>query len=401
VLNGTIPQSVVDDKVLRILTSMFTIGMFDTKPTGNINSNVTSVAHNRLARSIAGQSAVLLQNEDNMLPLNNSTLKSIAVIGTACSSGAITGGTGSGAVSPPYIITPLQGITNRAGPDVSITYVPTGDTAAAVAAAKAADVALVCTATISGEGHDRVNLSLPFEEDALIAAVAAVQSKTAALVVTCVLVGGVCFVFLVFCLFVCGRAGCSVLVCLSCLFCVSGFAFFGRVMVWMRRPGAVLMPWADKVAAIVMQFMPGQEAGNALADVLFGLVNPSGRTPLTMPMMWVQSCLVVGGEGRGACLVGGPHTDVVTLVLASCPCVPAVRTRCSSPSCSGLACLRATLRNRTTRSTWKWATAGPYAPRVVWAQHNTTQHNTTQQNTTQHNATQHNTLLATRGPRAD
>ena len=186
VTNGTVPMAVLDDKVTRILTAMYAIGLFDRAPTGNINNNVTSVAHNQLARDIAGKAAILLKNDDKTLPLQAGTaVKSIAVIGNACSAAAITGGCGSGSVVPPYIITPLQGITNRAqehDSSITVTYVA-NNTAQAIAAAKAADVALVCSAISSCEGSDRVNLSLPYEQDELIAAVAAAQPNTAALVV--------------------------------------------------------------------------------------------------------------------------------------------------------------------------------------------------------------------------
>ena len=143
-----------------------------------------------------------------------------------------------------------------------MTYVPTNDTAGAVAAAKAADVAIVCTGTDSSEGSDRKNLSLPWADDQLISAVAAAQPNTVVVVAS---------------------------------------------------PGAVLMPWSDSVKAILLTYMAGQEAGNAIADVLFGDVNPSGRTPLTMPMKCVGRWAVAARVGDS------------TLTHGALCCVPVCR----------------------------------------------------------------------------
>jgi len=227
--NGTVSEAVLDDKVLRILTAMYTVGLFDHPNTGNITANVTSPAHNALARQFAAEAMVLLKNAGGVLPL--STTASIALIGDACSKNPIVHGTGSGSVAPPYVITALQGVSAYAA---NVTYFDSSNLTAAVAGAAAASVAVVCTAITSGEGHDRVNISLPWNEDILTAAVAAAQPNTVVVV---------------------------------------------------SSPGAILLPWADSVPAILSTFMPGQEAGNAIADVLFGTVNPSGKLPLTFPMI--------------------------------------------------------------------------------------------------------------------
>jgi beta-glucosidase len=106
------------------------------------------------------------------------------------------------------------------------------DTAAAAALASTVDVAVVVVAITSAEGTDRTNLSLPCWQDALVAAVAAANNNTVVVV---------------------------------------------------RCPGACLMPWLPSVRAVLYTGMPGQEAGNALANVLFGAANPSGKLPLTFP----------------------------------------------------------------------------------------------------------------------
>jgi beta-glucosidase len=182
---GTVPQSVVDDKVLRILTSMYTAGLFDRPASGSLEANVTSAAHNALARTLAAGSMVLVQNK-GALPLSATKPLNIVVAGDACDLHPIVHGGGSGQVVPAYVITALLGIKTHASSSATITYFTTAQQDAAVAAAKAADVAVVCTATTSSEGSDRPNLSLPAAEDALTAAVLAVQVRVLDCVAACV-----------------------------------------------------------------------------------------------------------------------------------------------------------------------------------------------------------------------
>jgi beta-glucosidase len=160
-------------------------------------------------------------------------VKNIAVLGDDGDIHPIATGGGSGHVIPPYVVTPLKGIAARVGSGVNVTYASTNDVNHAVQLAKAADVAIVFVATESSEGGDRASLSLGDAQDNLVAAVANAQSRT---------------------------------------------------VVVAHNPGAVLMPWANSVAAIVAAFYPGQEDGNAIASVLFGDVNPSGKLPITFPV---------------------------------------------------------------------------------------------------------------------
>ena len=147
---------------------------------------------------------------------------------------------------PSYIVKPLEGL-KAAAPSASIAYVSGADPAAAAAAAAAADVAIVFGGTLSHEGGDRASLSLDdgcddkvqcgknaSSQNALIEAVAKANAKT---------------------------------------------------VVVLSVPGAVLTPWSGDVAALLTNFMPGQQAGHAIADVLYGKVNPSAvsYTHLTLP----------------------------------------------------------------------------------------------------------------------
>jgi len=225
---GQVPVSRVSDMVLRILTSLFAVGIMDNPPTGNLGVNVTSAEHNMLSRALAIEGTVLLKNEKNILPLSKNA--KIAVLGDDGQNNVIVIGGGSGHVIPPYVVTPYAGIKAVVN---SATYAPTSPLQNAVAAAKAADVAVVFVGVFSSEGSDRPNLSLGNGQDELIAAVAAAQPNT---------------------------------------------------VVVIHSPGAVLVPWINSVPAAIAAFYPGEEAGNAIADVLFGDANPSGKLPITFPL---------------------------------------------------------------------------------------------------------------------
>jgi beta-glucosidase len=161
---------------------MFTMGLFDHPNFNSRANNVTSVQHNDLARKLSAASTVLLKNSNSAskappLPLLKQGQK-IAFIGRA-SDNCFTHSGGSGSVQPSRVVTPLQGASHKIGSS-SITYLDGKDIAAAAAAAKAADVAVVFAGTTSSEGYDRQNLNLDDNLDALISAVAAAQSNTVA-----------------------------------------------------------------------------------------------------------------------------------------------------------------------------------------------------------------------------
>jgi beta-glucosidase len=232
--NGTITEGQIDDSVHRMLTSMYTIGLFDHKPVGVPLANVTSDEHNALAREISAKATVLLKNENKRLPLSLASVKQIAVIGRD----DIVSGDGSGHVTPGHIITPAQGLQNaidRAGltGSVKVVYNKGKDSSDVRDLAAASDVVIVLVATKSCEGIDRPTLSLGSDQDALVTTAASANPSGTIVVVT--------------------------------------------------SPGAVLLPWLDAVPAVLMNWLPGQEAGDALADVLTGAVNPSARLPITIP----------------------------------------------------------------------------------------------------------------------
>ncbi len=227
---GSVPISRIDDAVSRVLREMFRFGLFERQPTGTPDTVVTSPQHAASARDIAEQGAVLLKNADNALPLP-ATTKSIAVIGPDGGDQAYTAGGGSSHVQAPYVVTPYQGIKNRAGSGVDVTYTQ-GLEQGAVQAAKNADVAIVFANDVEREGADRPDLSLPSGQDDLIAAVASANPNT---------------------------------------------------VVVLNTGSAVTMPWLSGVKAVVEGWYAGQEDGNVLAALLFGDVNPSGKLPITFP----------------------------------------------------------------------------------------------------------------------
>ncbi|RUS30945.1 glycoside hydrolase superfamily [Jimgerdemannia flammicorona] len=258
---GLVTTSRIDDMVRRILLPMFKFGLFDRTNEGTINAPAESRSHRQLAHDLAAVGTVLLKNRRGILPLREEKIASIAVIGDAAHLNPVVVGLvfqlccticvntpphiphvggGSGSVHPPHISTPLDGIRSRAGKSINVTYTPGGNggnMALVEDAARKANVVIVVVGATSAEGVDRPNLLLPLAQDAMVERVTAANPNTVVVV---------------------------------------------------YAPGAVLMPWKRKVAAIVCGFLPGQEAGDAIAEILFGDVNPSGKLPLTFPLSETQ-----------------------------------------------------------------------------------------------------------------
>jgi len=156
-------------------------------------------------------------------------------------------GGGSGSVVPSYVSTPISGIMAAAGTKAIVTGNDGTDIDAAAKAAASADYAIVFAGTLSHEGGDRASLSLDdgCDKDKYNQCDGNAHNQNA-------LIEAV------------GKANANTIVVLSV-------------------PGAILLPWANTVPAILTNFMPGQQAGNAIADVLFGKVNPSAKLPLVFP----------------------------------------------------------------------------------------------------------------------
>jgi beta-glucosidase len=256
---GEIPESVLDDKVRRHLYVMQGIGLLDGGTWGGSGS-LNTAAHQATAREVEEEAMVLLKNEANILPLDSTKINSIAVIGENAARRFAYGG-GSAGIKSFYEVSGLQGIVQRAGGNVSVNFAMGYSRnrhdeqiiARAVAAAKASDVAVIYAGLphdwyYDTEGSDRHDLELPFGQDELIRRVAAANPKTIV-----VLIDG----------------------------------------------GAVEMPWLDQVGAVLQAWYPGMEGGNAIADVLFGDVNPSGKLPCTFPKQLSDSPAHAMGDYPG------------------------------------------------------------------------------------------------------
>ncbi|MCM3790666.1 glycoside hydrolase family 3 C-terminal domain-containing protein [Domibacillus indicus] len=118
VRNGEVSEETIDQSTYRILYQMFDKGLFDNPAQ---NNKIDAKAHGAIARQIAAESMVLLQNDDKALPLDTDKLDSIAVIGPDADNASAAGG-GSSLVNPTYTVSPLEGIKNRAGKDVKVEY---------------------------------------------------------------------------------------------------------------------------------------------------------------------------------------------------------------------------------------------------------------------------------------
>lgn len=381
--NGQVTIQTINAMVHRILRTMFAVGLFDHPTNGNPGNNVATPAHDQFTKTASEQSTVLLQNTGNILPLNAGSLSSIAVIGSDASTAPMIAGGGSAHVNASSLVTPLQGITGRAGSGVKVQYaegvianggeptitsqylspssgngpglfaqfynnmtlsgspvltrvdpqvdfnwggnspgsgvnstqwsakwtgtitapqtgtytfsitsddgsrlflngqklidnwrdqasntqtatislnagqsysieadyyqngglsnmalgwlLPDGSNSPlnqAAALAKSSSVAVVFANDQESEGGDRSSLSLPFNQDQLISAVAQANPNT---------------------------------------------------IVVLNTGAPVLMPWLSQVKGVLEAWYPGQEDGNAIAAVLFGDVNPSGKLPMTFP----------------------------------------------------------------------------------------------------------------------
>src|ERR1700727_1307438 len=258
---GAISQATLDANVSDILRVMFVSGIFD-RPRDTKQGEIDTPAQRAVVRHAAAESIVLLKNSGNLLPLDSAKIKPLGVI-VPTPGGAGPGGGGSSLVRARYTISPLDGIKERAGSGIQVSYalgaaideegvsgaglvenlsgVSGGDTQAAeklraeavALAAKSDAVILVVgdNARVESEGFDRKTLDLPPGQDELIAAVLKANRNT--------------------------------------------------VVVFNAGAPVNVSRWISDAPALVEAWFGGQEIGNALADVLFGDVNPSGKLPFS------------------------------------------------------------------------------------------------------------------------
>lgn len=256
--SGEASEEVLNDKARRVLRLIFRTAMNNSKPAGSMRSP----EHYEAARRIAGEGIVLLKNDNDVLPVDLEKTKKLLVVGENAIKMMTVGG-GSSSLKVQHECTPLEGILAAVGDKAEVVYergyvgdvtgdyngVVTGQDlsesrsedkliADAVAAAKDADAVIFIgglnkSAHQDCEDSDRYGLELPYAQDKTIEALAAVNPN-----LTVVIVSG----------------------------------------------NAVAMPWVDKVNGIVETWFSGSQTGHALADVLFGKVNPSGKLPFTFPV---------------------------------------------------------------------------------------------------------------------
>jgi beta-glucosidase len=293
---GEVPLARVNEAVHRILRSLFAVGVWDNPPNPRRVVDVFKGLDD--AQRIAEESIVLLKNAGNQLPLNAAAVKSIAVIGSHADVGVPSGG-GSAQVNPPggnaaappaaqgqpagpgggfggggrggsqyFPSSPLKYIRAKAL-GAKVEYNDGTDPAAAAALAKASQVAIVFVNQPMSEGRDAATLTLPDKQDDLVSAVAAANAHT---------------------------------------------------IVVAETGGPVAMPWAGQVSGILEAWFPGIGGGPAIANILFGDVNPSAKLPVTFaksdndlphPQVPGMNLLPPPAAGRGGGGGGGmPPFDV-------------------------------------------------------------------------------------------
>ncbi len=271
--SGELSEDLVNDKVRRILRLMFRTNMNTKRPWGSFGTE----EHMSAGQQIAEQGIVLLQNNNNVLPIDLSKTKKIAVIGENAIKVMTVGG-GSSSLKVRLEISPLQGLLDRVGTQSEVVYargyvggkstqqdgLSTGQDltetrsaaellAEAVKVAKDADFVVFIGGLNKDdgqdcEGNDRADLGLPYDQDKLIGELAKANKNLAV-----VLISG----------------------------------------------NAVAMPWVAQVPAIVQGWYNGSAAGKALASILVGDVNPSGKLPMTFPVALKDNSAHALGEYPG------------------------------------------------------------------------------------------------------
>ncbi len=262
---GDISEATLNDNVSRILRVIFLSGIFDHPHAGG--GEVDTPAQRAIALQGATEGIVLLKNSGSLLPLDATKIHSIAVIGPNAAV-ARTGGGGSSMVRPKYAIAPLDGIKTRVGGNVQVTYAlgvgmegedPAQDAedARAMALKDAADVAAKADVAVvvvgrynklEGEGFDVKTMDMPAGQDELIEAVEKANPHT--------------------------------------------------IVVLNTGDPVTMSKWIDATPALLDMWYGGQEGGNALAAILFGDANPSGKLPLTLPKKYEDSPAAANYPGK-------------------------------------------------------------------------------------------------------
>jgi beta-glucosidase len=239
VVKGDFPMARLNEMVHRILRTEIALGIFDQPP---VLRPVNPFTGAEVAQRSAELGIVLLKNANGQLPLKASTIKSLAVIGEHAELGVLSG-SGSDQVTPaegnavpgnPYgwhPSSPLKVMRARL-PNAQVTFDDGIDIPRAAKVAAAAEVAILFVHQHTGEGYDVRNLLLPHTQNEMIAAVAAANPH-------CIVV--------------------------------------------LQNGGPLTMPWVDKVSAILEAWYPGIRGSEAVANIIFGEVNPSAKLPVTFP----------------------------------------------------------------------------------------------------------------------
>ncbi|PSR08669.1 MAG: glycosyl hydrolase [Bacteroidetes bacterium] len=261
--SGELPEAVLDDKVRRLLRLRYRTNMSPNRPTGRMNNP----EHLEVARAVGQEAIVLLQNKDQFFPLDPNRPMTIAVIGENATRPMTVGG-GSSELKAKHEISPLEGLRERftqatisyalgyaSGPPQYAQVVPSPLDAdslrkAAVALATRSDVVLFVGGLNKNylqdsEGGDRLDYGLPFGQDQLLRELTTANPNTGV-----VLVSG----------------------------------------------NAVAMPWLAEVKGVLQAWYLGSEAGHALADVISGDVNPSGKLPFSFPVQLTDNAAHAFGE---------------------------------------------------------------------------------------------------------
>jgi len=249
--SGDVPVQRLNEMVHRIVRTEFASGIIDHPQPSKVPDVMRGM---RVAQQVEEESAVLLQNRNGQLPLNAASVKSIAVIGSHADVGVLSGGgsaqvDAAGGTAVPstgvpndmafmfshpvwHRSSPLEAIQELA-PRARVTFDAGTDTANAARAAKGSEVAVVFVNQFTHEGNDVPSLALPDGQDQLVEAVAAANPHT---------------------------------------------------IVVLETGGPVTMPWTDRVNAILEAWYPGIRGGEAIASLLFGKANPSGKLAVTFPV---------------------------------------------------------------------------------------------------------------------